>query len=190
MRLGILGSTRGSNLLPLFKAIIQHELNASIELVVSNKADALILDKAKTHHLRHYFLDPKGLSREAYDQQLSLLFMEQHIDLLVLIGYMRILSANFIDQWQHKIINVHPSLLPAYAGLCDLNVHQAVINAGEHYSGCSVHYVTEEVDAGEVIIQRQCPVLSNDTAQTLKNRVQKLEGQALIDAVKWLQCPR
>lgn len=184
IRLGILGSTRGTNLLAIIESIQQKTLSATIEIVISNKADAQILERAQSYGLQTQFIDPKGLTREQYDQQVSILLQEHAIDLVVLIGYMRILSADFIRVWKNKIINVHPSLLPAFAGKMDLEVHRAVLESGVKKTGCTVHYVTEDVDAGPIIIQTQCPVLVKDTPETLKERVQQLEGNALVAAIQ------
>lgn len=186
IRLGVLGSTRGTNLQALIDAIAAKQLQASIEMIVSNKRDAYILERAALHQLPHQFVDPKDLTREEYDARVAKLFLSHQIDLVVLIGYMRILSANFISHWQNKIINVHPSLLPAHAGLMDLDVHRAVINANEKQSGCSVHIVTETVDAGPVLLQKSCEVLEDDTPESLKVRVQELEAVALIEAIRLL----
>lgn len=184
IRLAILGSTRGTNLTALVEAINKKELNASIELVIANKAEALILEKADNFALKTGFVDPQNLSPEAYDRLLSRILSEHHIDLVVLIGYMRILSPQFVLDWKNKIINIHPSLLPAYSGLMNLKVHQAVLEAAETETGCTVHFVTEEVDAGPIILQKKCPVLKEDGAETLKTRVQQLEGAALVEAIK------
>lgn len=184
IRLAVLGSTRGTNLNALVAAIHDHQLAASIELVMSNKADAPILEKATHFGLKAIFADPKGLSREEYDEYLSQVLKQYDIELIVLIGYMRILSSSFVLAWKNKIINIHPSLLPAYAGLMNLEVHQAVIDAAENETGCTVHFVTEEVDAGPILLQKRCPVFANDTPDLLKERVQQLEGGALIEAIK------
>jgi phosphoribosylglycinamide formyltransferase 1 len=183
MRLGIVGSTRGTNMLTLIAAIEQGRLPASIEIVISNKAEALILERARAHGLRAQFVDTTGLSRDDYDKKMSDLLHHYHVDLVVLIGYMRILSADFVAAWEHKIINVHPSLLPAFAGKMDIAVHSAVLEAGVSETGCTVHYVTQEVDAGPAILQKPCPVLPGDTPERLKMRVQQLEGEALVDAI-------
>jgi phosphoribosylglycinamide formyltransferase-1 len=159
------------------------KLKAEVALVISNKPDALILDRARSSHLPAQFIDPTGLSREDYDAQVSAVLHEKAIDFIVLIGYMRILSAPFVHEWQHKIMNVHPSLLPAFAGKMDLAVHEAVLAAGVAETGCTVHYVTENVDAGPIIVQKKCAVLPDDTALLLKQRVQQLEGAALVEAV-------
>src|ERR1700675_674476 len=124
LRLGILGSTRGTVLLPLIDAIKKKRLNAEISVVLSNKADALILEKAKHQGLSAEFLDPRHVKALEYDEHLSSVLQAHHVELIVLIGYMRILSPEFVAAWRHRIINVHPSLLPAFAGGMDKNVHQ------------------------------------------------------------------
>lgn len=182
IRLGILGSTRGTNLLAVQQAISSHLLPASIALVVSNKADALILEKARNAAIPDFFVDPTG-SRQDYDRRLHQLFCRYEVDLIVLIGYMRILSAEFVKAWRYQMINSHPSLLPAFSGLMDWDVHRAVLQAGKKQSGCTVHYVTEEVDAGPILIQKTCPVLTDDTPESLRSRVQQLEGEALVAAI-------
>ncbi len=184
IRLGILGSTRGTNLQALINAIEKKTLDASIEMVISNKESAYILNRAKTQGLSARYIPVNGLTREQYDAELSAALKASQVDLVVLIGYMRLLSADFVKTWQHRVINVHPSLLPAFAGKMDLDVHQAVLDAGHQQTGCSIHYVTEEVDAGPLLVQKTCPVLAGDTAETLKQRVQALEGEALIEAIK------
>lgn len=187
IRIAVLGSTRGTNLNALVEAINQGYLAASIELVLSNKADAPILDKAVHFGIQSQFVDSQGLSRDNFDKNLSTILNQHRIDLIVLIGYMRILSAGFVLNWENKIINIHPSLLPAHAGLMNLSVHQAVLNAAETETGCTVHFVTEQVDAGPIILQKKCPVLAGDTAELLKSRVQQLEGVALVEAIKKLE---
>jgi len=184
LQLGILGSTRGTNMLGIIDAINNQELNARIAIVISNKKAAPILERARVHGIKTQFINPEGLSREAYDQQLNLSLKENAVDLIVLIGFMRILSATFVNDWKNKIINVHPSLLPAHAGKMDLAVHASVLAAEEKITGCSVHLVTEEVDAGRILVQKSCPVFSGDSVTELKERVQSLETPALIEAIR------
>ncbi|KTC77059.1 phosphoribosylglycinamide formyltransferase [Legionella brunensis] len=186
IRLGILGSTRGTNLNAIVHAINNETLDASIEVVISNKIDAPILEKATNLGIKSIFASSDGLSRQSFDFYLSNLLKQHHVELVILIGYMRILTPHFVLNWTNRIINVHPSLLPAFSGLMDLNVHRAVLESEATVTGCSVHFVTEEVDAGPLILQKKCPVLSNDTPENLKLRVQQLEGQALVEAIqKW-----
>lgn len=183
IKLGILGSTRGSNLLPILTAIQEQQLQAKINIVISNKADAMILSRAAQYNIAHQFVNANGLTREAYDLQVSQLLLQHQVELVVLIGYMRILSAEFVRTWQNKIINVHPSLLPAFAGKMDLDVHRAVLAAKVTETGCTVHYVTDQLDQGPIILQKKCLVQVNDTPESLKQRVQQLEGAALIEAI-------
>ena len=157
----VLGSTRGTNLSAIAEAILHHQLPDSLQVVVSNKADTGILERAHSYGLNAQFVDPQNLSREAYDKKISALLHAYHVDFIVLTGYMRILSDDFVREWQNKIINVHPSLLPAYAGMMDMAVHEAVIAAGDTETGCTVHYVTEEVDAGPVVLQKKCRVMAS-----------------------------
>lgn len=184
IRLGILGSTRGTNMLTLIEAIDSNQLSASIAVVISNKANAMILERAKSHGLKAEFIDPEGLNRNDYDAKISAVLENCTVDLVVLIGYMRILSADFVTLWHDRVINVHPSLLPAFAGKMDSDVHQEVLAAKIKETGCTIHYVTEQVDAGPILLQKKCPVLSNDTTDSLKQRVQSLEGVALVEAIQ------
>ncbi|KTD23748.1 phosphoribosylglycinamide formyltransferase [Legionella lansingensis] len=183
IRIGILGSTRGSNLNAIVDAINHQELAATIEVVISNKIDAPILERATNFGIKSVFANPEGLSRQAFDFYLSNLLKEHRVELVVLIGYMRILTPHFVANWQNRVINVHPSLLPAFSGLMDLAVHQAVLESKAMVTGCSVHYVTEIVDGGPLLVQKKCPVLQEDTPESLKLRVQQLEGKALVEAI-------
>jgi phosphoribosylamine--glycine ligase len=181
--LGILGSTRGTDLQAIIDAIEQKRLAAHLKVVVSNKENAYILERARKHELPAIFLDP---TQAEFETKLSEIFRRSAVDFIILIGYMRILSADFVKEWQHKIINVHPSLLPAFAGGMNQHVHQSVLESGEKKTGCTVHIVTEEVDAGPILVQKECDVLPGDTVETLKQRVQILEGDALIEAIQLL----
>lgn len=197
MRIGVLGSTRGSSLLPFVNALqnqnnhFDKQFNAEnahqIAVVMSNKADALILERAKEINIPAIFLSSQGLSREAYDALITQQLLHYRIECVVLIGYMRILSGAFIKQWSERIINVHPSLLPAFAGLMDLAVHEAVLASRVQETGVTVHHVTEEVDNGPIIIQKKCAVLASDTPDILKMRVQALEGEALAEAIEIIE---
>ena len=180
LRIGVLGSTRGT----LLQALLAEKIE--ISLVLSNKQEAFILERAKQNNIPAQFVNPANLSREEYDQAISATLKNHKIDLIVLIGYMRILSKSFVNEWMQKIINVHPSLLPLFAGKMDEAVHQAVLDANMQETGCTVHYVTEEVDQGAMIIQKKCPVLSTDDVSQLKSRVQSLEGVALVEAIRLL----
>jgi phosphoribosylglycinamide formyltransferase-1 len=184
LRLAILGSTRGTDMLAIIAAIQQQRLAATLTCVISNKESAVILQHAREADILAFYIDPNGLSRTAYDSLLTTELQRHQVDLIVLIGYMRILSTDFVITWHNKIINVHPSLLPEFAGGMNNDVHAAVLQAGKTETGCTVHYVTEQIDAGPILIQKRCSVFPDDTIDTLKTRVQALEGTALIEAIQ------
>ncbi len=176
-KVSVLGSTRGSNLPGLHQGLAQ--TSARIVSVISNKKDTGILEKAKLLNLPDFYFSPDN-----FEKELDTHLIQNSIDLLVLMGYMKILSPVFVSRWKNKIINVHPSLLPRHAGLMNLSVHQAVLDAKDKETGCTVHWVVEEVDAGGIVVQKRCDVLTDDTSEILKERVQQLEVQALIEAIK------
>ncbi len=185
LRLGVLGSTRGTDLQAIIDAIQGGRLNATVEVVVSNKKNAYILTRAKEHQINAYYVPcKKGTERKIYDGNVSEKLQSHNVDLVLMIGYMRIVSSSFCNTWAGKLINVHPSLLPEFAGGMDLNVHEEVIKSGKKLTGCTVHLVTEEVDSGPIIIQKSCTVDENETVDTLKSKVQYLEGEALIESVR------
>lgn len=186
LHLAVLGSTRGTDLQAIIDAIESKTLNAEIVIVVSNKPDAYILERAKNHGLNTILIESKGKERAAYDQEILEELKKYPVDLVLLIGYLRILSPHFVAAYKDRILNVHPSLLPAFAGGMDMNVHEAVIKAGVKETGCTVHLVDEGVDTGKILVQKRCAVEPTDTAETLKTKVQKLEGEALIETIKQL----
>jgi phosphoribosylglycinamide formyltransferase-1 len=188
IRLAVLGSTRGTDLQAIIDAIKSGLLKAEIVCVISNKKDAYILERAKQHGIEALFINPKGLTREEYDK----LIMDEiekrsPVDLILLIGYMRILSNQFVKKYKWRIINIHPSLLPAFAGGMDLNVHKAVLDYGVKVTGCTLHFVDEGVDTGPIILQKPVMVDDDDTPETLKAKVQKAEQEVLIEAIKLFQ---
>jgi phosphoribosylglycinamide formyltransferase-1 len=184
LKVGVLGSTRGTALQGILDAIGAGALDAEIVLVVSDKQSALILDRAEKHGVPALFLDPTGLKREAYDAQVSSALQEFGVELVLLIGYMRIVSAKFVEMWKGRLLNVHPSLLPAFGGLMNQKVHEAVLAAGVSETGCTIHQVTEEVDGGSIVLQKRCPVLPGDTVEMLKDRVQALEQSAFVEVLQ------
>lgn len=184
VKVGVLGSTRGTALQGILDAVAADTLDAEIVLVVSDKQTAPILARAAKYGVRALFLSPAGLQREAYDQQVSEALRQAGAELVLLIGYMRILSAKFVETWRGKLLNVHPSLLPAFGGLMNLKVHEAVLAAGVSETGCTIHQVTEKVDNGPIVLQKRCPVLPGDTAEILRDRVQALEQAAFIEVLR------
>ena len=187
IKLGVIGSTKGTDLCAIFDAIKTGELNAQACVVMSNLKSAYILERAKKHNVPAVFISHKGKSREAFDAEITSLLKEYNVDLVLLIGFMRILSAEFCREWRDRLLNVHPSLLPKYAGGMDTNVHKDVLNNGETETGCTIHFVTDEVDGGPILIQKKCNVEPDETVETLKTKVQKLEGEAFIEAIQLIQ---
>lgn len=184
LRVGVLGSTRGTALKGVLDAIAAGTLDVDLRIIISDKPTAPILDRARLYKVPSLFIDPTGLSRENYDNRVSDALHEARVQLVLLIGYMRILSPHFVAQWSGRLLNVHPSLLPAFAGLMNRKVHEAVLSAGVPETGCTIHQVTEEVDGGPIVLQKRCPVLPGDTVESLKDRVQALEQSAFIDVLR------
>jgi len=184
LRVGVLGSTRGTALQGVLDAIGAGTLDVDLALVVSDRAAAPILERARAHGVPALFLDPAGLKREAYDARVTEALQQAGAQLVLMIGYMRIVSAAFVEAWRGRLLNVHPSLLPAFGGMMDTRVHEAVLAAGVAETGCTIHQVTEDVDAGPIVLQKRCAVLAGDTADTLKAQVQALEQEAFVEVLK------
>ena len=187
IKLGILGSTNGTDLQTILDSIASGELNGEVSVVLSNRKNSYILERAKNYNVPAFFLSHKEKSREEFDAEMTAILKEHAVDLVLLIGFMRILSAKFCQKWQDRLLNVHPSLLPKYAGGMDTNVHQDVIINGDIETGCTIHFVTDEVDGGPILIQKKCNVEPDETVDTLKTKVQKLEGMAFIEAIQLIQ---
>jgi phosphoribosylglycinamide formyltransferase-1 len=163
-RVAILISGRGSNM----RALVAHANAYEVVLVASNKPDAAGLQWARDHGLQTWGHDSKAIAREEYDRMLSAALEEHEVGTIALAGFMRILSPWFVQRWSGRIVNIHPSLLPKHRGL---DTHARAIAAGDEVSGCSVHIVTEELDAGEVLGQAEVPIDRGDTATILEQRV-------------------
>ncbi len=183
MRLAVIGSTNGTDLVPIVEAIGSGGLSATVEVVLSNNETSGILKKARGYGIENHFICHKNKKRDVFDFEMSQILEDKKIDLILLIGFMRILSSEFVDRWFGKIVNVHPSLLPKYAGGMNSDVHKSVLAAGDKETGCTIHLVTKEVDGGPVLLQKSCPVFENDSIDSLKERVQKLEGEAFIEII-------
>ena len=183
INIGVLGSTNGTDLQFIFNAIDEGKLDANVSVVISNKEDSYILKRAQAHNTQNVFISHKNKDREDFDSEMTMVLKEHSVELILLIGFMRILSSKFCNQWNGKILNVHPSLLPKYAGGMDTNVHEEVLKNNEKETGCTIHLVTDEVDKGPVVIQKRCLVDSDDTIESLKAKVQNLEGAAFLEAI-------
>lgn len=184
LKIAVLGSTRGTALKGVLDAISQGTLDVEIVIVISDKQKAPILERAAAHGVAALFLDPAGLKRDAYDAQVTDILQSAGAELILMIGYMRIVAAAFVEAWKGRLLNVHPSLLPAFGGLMNQKVHEAVLAAGVTETGCTIHQVTEEVDGGPIVLQKRCAVLTNDTAESLKDRVQALEQVAFVEVLQ------
>lgn len=183
MKLAVLGSTNGTDLVPVVGAERSGSLSASVDVIISNNESSGILKKARHYGVENYFICHKNKKRGVFDFEMSQILENKKIDLILLIGFMRILSPGFVDRWGGKIINVHPSLLPKYAGGMNNDVHESVLAAGDKETGCTIHLVTKEVDGGPILLQKSCPVFENDSVESLKERVQELEGKAFIEVI-------
>ncbi len=181
VRFAVLGSTRGTALRPVAEAWRRGRLAAEPTVVVSNRAKAPILDYARSIGVPSVALSPRGLAREDFDAAVNRVLREHGSDIVLMIGYMRIVSPWFVEKWRGRLLNIHPSLLPRHGGLMDLDVHRSVLEAGDSESGCTLHLAEEEVDAGRIVLQKKCPVLPGDTPETLRERVQMLEAEAFLD---------
>tara|TARA_B110000438_G_C15755698_1_gene625005 strand:+ start:498 stop:1079 length:582 start_codon:yes stop_codon:yes gene_type:complete len=186
IKLGVLGSTKGTDLQKIIETEKLGQLGAKISIVISNRQNAYILERAKIYNIPTVCISHINKTREAFDQEVSLILDKYQVDLILLIGFMRILSHDFCRRWNYKILNVHPSLLPKYSGGMDSNVHEAVLKNNEKETGCTIHYVTEEVDAGPILIQKKCQISKNETPETLKSKVQQLEGDAFVEVINKL----
>jgi phosphoribosylglycinamide formyltransferase-1 len=169
-RVGVLISGRGSNM----RALVEKAEGYEVVLVASNKLNADGLNWAEARGLPTWVEPSKGFIREEYDRLLDGILTDHGVGTIALAGYMRILSPWFVQQWTGRILNIHPSLLPKYRGL---DTHARAIEAGDQVSGCSVHVVTEELDAGEVLGQTEVPIQPGDQADTLEQRVLAAEHQ-------------
>jgi phosphoribosylglycinamide formyltransferase 1 len=167
-KLGILLSGRGSNFEAIAKHVDRGALETEIALVLSNIREAPGLECARQRGLETLFLSSKGLDRESYDQQLAAALKARQVDLVCLAGFMRLLSPAFIRAFPYRILNIHPSLLPAFPGL---NAQEQALQYGVRFSGCTVHFVDEGLDSGPIILQSVVPVLPNDTEHTLADRI-------------------
>lgn len=173
IRLVVLISGNGSNLQAIIDNIANKNLPAQIVAVISNKADAYGLERAKKAGIPQHVLSHKDFTdRQQYDLALKNLIDTYQPNLIILAGFMRILSNEFVEHYLHKMMNIHPSLLPKHKGL---NTHQRAIDAGDEEHGCSVHFVTPELDDGPVILQAKVKIKDDDTAETLAERVHKQE---------------
>jgi phosphoribosylglycinamide formyltransferase-1 len=181
-RIGVLLSGRGSNFEALADSVAAQRIaDAEIAVVISNKPDALGLERAKSRRIPALAIASKGLEREAYDRKVVAVLQEQKVDLICLAGYMRLLSPFFIAAFPQRILNIHPSLLPSFPGL---ESQKQALDYGVKFAGCTVHFVDENLDAGPIVLQATVPVYDRDDERALSERILKEEHRIYTEAVK------
>ena len=184
MRIAVLVSGNGSNLQALIDAQLGKQLSGQIVGVLSNKAEAYALRRAEDANIATAVISHQNFpNRESFDVAMHQQLLAWQVDLVILAGFMRILTPEFVSKWQGKMLNIHPSLLPFYKGM---NTHQRVLNTGDRLHGCTVHFVTAELDAGQSIAQSVIQVSLQDTAESLAQRVHELEHFIYPQVVQWL----
>ncbi|MEK6827034.1 MAG: phosphoribosylglycinamide formyltransferase [Nanoarchaeota archaeon] len=183
--IGVLGSTKGSYLPNIVESINKGELKglAKIVAVISDKEDSGILSRAKKYEIENYYLNPSGIERVDYDKKIAEIFDSKGVQLITLVGYMKLLSKDFVEKYRNRIMNIHPSLLPSFPGI-DLEVHKQVLDSGCKVSGCTLFFVDERKDNGPIIMQKAVPVYCDDDAESLKTRVQSAEQKIYPRAIK------
>lgn len=181
-RIGILLSGRGSNFEALADSVTAGRIpNAEIALVVSNREGAPGIEKARARSIETRVIPSKGLEREPYDRMVAAALQEKKVDLVCLAGYMRLLSPFFVSAFPGKIVNIHPSLLPAFPGL---EAQRQALEHGVKFTGCTVHFVDENLDAGPIILQAVVPVQNEDTPESLSARILAEEHRIYSEAVR------
>ena len=182
VKIAVLVSGRGSNLQEIIGSIEKGCLkNAEINVVISNKADAYALERSRNHGINAVFLDPRGYSKAGYDMAILNVLTQYDIDLLLLAGYFRLLGNEIIKAYRNRIMNIHPSLLPAFRGL---HAQKQAFEYGVKVAGCTVHFVDEGLDSGPIILQSCVPVLQGDTEETLTARILEQEHIIYPEAVR------
>ena len=184
MNIAILISGRGSNMVALIDAVRSGEIPGSeIAVVISDKPNAAGLEKARERNIRTVVIERRGRTREEHDAEIIAELKRRDVELVCLAGYMRLLSCDFISAFPDRIVNIHPSLLPAFPGL---DAQRQALEHGVKISGCTVHFVNEALDAGPIILQRTVKVRDDDTVESLSARILEQEHLAYVEAVKRL----
>lgn len=186
IRIGVLASGGGTNLQAIIDACERGEIDGDVVVVISNVEDAFALERARKHRIPAFAFPHKGMTREEHEKDIVDCLEQHQVDLVVLAGYLRMLTPLMFKKYAGRMMNTHPALLPSFGGtgMHGLHVHQAVINYGCKVSGCTIHFVTEEVDGGQIILQKSVPVHEGDTPETLQERVLKEEHKLLPRAIQ------
>ncbi len=182
LKLGVLVSGRGSNLQSIIDNIEKGDLNCKLEIVISDNKDAKALGRAEKHKIKRKFIDPAEFTtKKKYENKMIEYLEDKDVELVVMAGFMRILSPYFINYFENRIMNIHPSLLPAFPGL---NAQKQALDYGVKVSGCTVHFASEKMDDGPIILQRAVEVKEDDTEEKLARRILKEEHKILPEAIK------
>jgi len=182
LKIGVLASGRGSNLQAIIDASEKGEIEAEVAVVISDKSDAYALVRAQKHGIPNHHIDPKSFKdKTAYEQAIAEKLRGYHVGLVLLAGYMRLVTKVLIDAFDGNVMNIHPALLPSFRGL---HAQRQAIEYGVRFSGCTVHYVTEDVDGGPVITQAVVPVYETDTEETLSERILEKEHRIYPEAIR------
>ena len=185
INLAVFASTQGTDLQAIIDAIEAGSLKeVDLKFVLSNKKDCYALQRAKDHGFRVVFVDPAGKTREEYDKECLRYLKMEKIDLVLLLGYMRIISDIFVNAYRNKIMNIHPSLLPKYAGGMNRDIHAEVLKNKEKESGCTLFFIDGGVDTGQIISQAKIKINKGETVESLKQRVQEQEKILILRAIK------
>ena len=182
INIGVLASGRGTNLQAIIEAVEEGKIEGRISIVISDNQDAFALKRAEQHNIETQYINfRKFKDREDYDKEIIEFLKEKKVDLVVLAGYMRILTPYFINVYKNKIINIHPALLPSFPGL---HAQRQAVESGVKVSGCTVHFVDEGVDSGPIILQKAVEVSDDDTEESLAEKILKEEHQVYSQAIQ------
>jgi len=181
LSVGVLASGSGTDLQSIIDASEKEMIDAEVVVVISDTKDAFALDRAKTHHIPGFFVDPKGKDRAAHEDEIDAVLRAHQVELVVGAGYMRLLSPSFVKKWQHKLINIHPALLPSFKGT---NGQRDALQYGVKISGCTTHFMDSDMDHGPIILQAAVKVLPDDDRESLAARILVVEHQVLPRTVQ------
>jgi len=182
INIGVLASGRGTNFQAIVDAIERGELtNAKVVVLVCNNPGAKVIERAKKHGIPYHVIDHRGKSREEFEREVVKVLRSYNVDLVVLAGFMRILTPYFINEFRNRIINIHPALLPSFPGT---HAQRDALEYGVKITGCTVHFVDEKVDGGPIILQKAVEVKDDDTVETLAARILKEEHKILVKAIQ------
>lgn len=181
LNVGVLASGRGTNLQAILDACARGDIPARVAVVVSDNPTAAALERARRAGVPAVFVDPRGRKKREFEAEISRILKEHGVELVCLAGYMRVLGRSFLEEWEGRVLNIHPSLLPAFPGL---EAQRRAWEYGVKVAGCTVHFVVPEVDAGPIVLQAAVPVLGDDTPETLASRILEQEHRIYVEAIR------